>query len=77
MYKFYKGVFFMNKISENAVESLTVLYLQNQDLSGKSPEDLYRMYVETYRKFTELNAGNPENQATAKIVNPANILNRR
>lgn len=44
-----------NRITATAIESLTILYLQNQDLSGKSPEELYQMYIETYDKFKNIN----------------------
>ncbi len=28
-------------------EALAILYLQNQDLSGKTPEEIMEMYLET------------------------------
>ena len=33
------------------LEALTMLYLQNQDLSGKSPEEIQTMYYETYYRL--------------------------
>lgn len=33
------------------VEALTMLYLERQDLTGKTPEDLAEMYWETYFKI--------------------------
>lgn len=36
-------------------EALTMLYLQNQDLSGKTPEDLIELYYVTYDKIKERN----------------------
>lgn len=33
------------------LEALTYLYLQNQDLSDKSPEELYVMYLDVYKKI--------------------------
>jgi hypothetical protein len=35
------------------LEALTMLYLQNQDLTGKTPEELLGMYWETYEKLKE------------------------
>lgn len=33
------------------VEALTMLYLERQDLTGKTPEDLAEMYWEIYFKI--------------------------
>jgi len=33
---------------DDAIEALALIYVQNQDLSGKSPEDLLTMYYEAY-----------------------------
>lgn len=58
-----------NRITANALESLTILYLQNQDLSGKSPEELYQMYIETYDKLKNINDTEPPAKtAEAKVV---------
>lgn len=54
-------------IPANAIESLAILYLQNLDLSDKSPEELYHLYVETYDKIKavhEENAKCPESSKT-------------
>lgn len=32
-------------------KALTMLYLQNQDLSGKTPEDITELYYEAYYKI--------------------------
>lgn len=32
-------------------EALTMFYLQNQDLSGKTPEDITELYYEAYYKI--------------------------
>lgn len=32
-------------------EALTMLYLQNQDLSGKTPEDVVDLYYDAYYKI--------------------------
>ena len=37
----------------NKDEALTMLYLQNQDLSNKSPEELTEMYCTTLEKIKE------------------------
>lgn len=31
-------------------EALTLIYIQSQDLSGKSPEDLADLYADTYAR---------------------------
>lgn len=36
---------------ENELEALAMLYVQNQDLSGLSPETLLDMYQEAYDKI--------------------------
>lgn len=35
----------------NRIQALTMLYLENQDLSKMSPEDLADLYVTTYKKI--------------------------
>lgn len=58
-----------NRITATAIESLTILYLQNQDLSGKPPDELYQMYIETYDKFKNINDAEPHAKtAEAKVV---------
>ena len=32
-------------------EAVTMLYLQNQDLSDKTPEELFMFYMETYKQI--------------------------
>lgn len=34
-------------------EALTILYLQNQDLTGKTPEEIQAMYFETLKTIEE------------------------
>lgn len=41
----------VNTFPHNKVEALTMLYLQNQDLSGITPEKLLLLYSETYEKI--------------------------
>lgn len=36
---------------ENEVEALAMLYIQNQDLSTVTPEELLDMYQDTYQKI--------------------------
>ena len=38
----------LSTFPNNKIESLTMLYLQSQELSGLSPEELYDKYEETY-----------------------------
>lgn len=35
------------------VQGLTLLYMQNQDLKGKTPEELALLYTETYSRINE------------------------
>lgn len=37
----------------DAIEALALLYVQNQDISGLSPEDLFDKYQEAYDKIRE------------------------
>ena len=45
------------------VEALAMLYLQNQNLQDKTPEELYGMYQDAYNRLNEANikhlANNP------------------
>ena len=34
----------------NKIQALAMVYLQNQDLSGKSPEQLTAIYLDAYEK---------------------------
>ena len=43
----------LSTFPNNKIEALTMLYLQSQDLSGLSPEELYDKYEETYEKIVE------------------------
>lgn len=38
----------LSSFPSNRTEALAMLYLQNQDLKGKSPEELQTMYFEAY-----------------------------
>lgn len=48
----------------NAAEALTMLYLQNQDLSNVSPENLAAMYGEAKSRIKKALAKNPSTQQT-------------
>lgn len=37
----------------NLTEALTMLYLQNQDLTGKSPIEIHELYWETYNAISK------------------------
>lgn len=68
----------MSKLSQNTLESLAILYLQNQDLSGKSPEELYQLYSETYDKFKSINDKlNPARLAEVEKISPEEIRHIR
>lgn len=43
----------VNTFPHSKVEALTMLYLQNQDLSSVTPEKLLTLYSETYQKIFE------------------------
>lgn len=47
-----------NYFPSNLIEALTMLYLQNQDISGKTPEEIDRLYWETYKRIANVNLGN-------------------
>lgn len=56
-----------NEMPENSLELLSILYMKNHDLSGKSPEELYALYVETYIKFKAISSENPEKPEKQEI----------
>lgn len=37
----------------SAYEAIAMLYVQNQDLSGKTPEELFKLFKETERSLCE------------------------
>ncbi len=43
----------LNAFPRNKIDALAVLYVQAQDLSGKTPEDLAVMYETAYAKIKE------------------------
>lgn len=40
---------------KSSTEALAYLYVKSQDLTGKSVEELYKMYWEAYDKLSEEN----------------------
>lgn len=40
---------------QNSIEALTMLYVQSQDLSGKSPEDICEIYWNAYYRIRRCN----------------------
>ena len=44
-------------------EALTMLYLQNQNLSEKAPEDIVELYYDTYHKIR-----NHKDEARSKAI---------
>lgn len=38
---------------DSYVEALTMLYLERQDLSGKTPEELVELYMKTYSRISD------------------------
>lgn len=41
----------LDTFPSNSVEALTMLYLQNQDLTALTPEELVKKYAETYSEI--------------------------
>lgn len=52
---------------KNKLEALALLYLQNQDLSGISPEELLNKYEETYEKLHEQDKRNKNAKNSWKL----------
>lgn len=50
----------LNTFPDNELEAIAMLYVQNQDLSGKSPEELLVMYYEAYDKMRLYSREHPE-----------------
>ncbi len=44
----------LNTFPKNHCESLAILYLQNQDLSGKSPQEICEMYWTAYYEISSV-----------------------
>ena len=53
IHKNRKEVYYMSGFPENRYEALTMLYLQNQDLSDKTPTEIHELYWETYREIAK------------------------
>ena len=45
----------INIFPSTRTEALAMLYLQNQDLSGKTPKEIQKMYFEAYSEIKEAN----------------------
>lgn len=43
----------LNAFPENRIDALAILYLQNQDLSGKTPEEIADMYNEAWDRISK------------------------
>ena len=48
-----EGSLFMSDFPSNSHEALAMLYVQNQDISGLSPEELFELYTKTRNKITK------------------------
>lgn len=46
-----KGENTMSEFPSNSYEALAMLYMENQDLSGKTPEELLKLFYETEKKI--------------------------
>lgn len=42
------GKVVLNSFPSNRIDALTILYMQSQDLSGKTPEEIANMYKDTW-----------------------------
>lgn len=58
----------LSTFPDNSLEALTMLYIQNQDLSGKTPEDLVDLYDETYDKIRNRKKENREKKKSNKSI---------
>ena len=45
------GAVSLSSFPANRIEALAILYLQNQDLSEKTPEEIVRIYNDAYEKI--------------------------
>ncbi|MEF7657891.1 hypothetical protein AAHH72_26190 [Bacillus cereus] len=43
----------LNTFPSNKIQALTMLYLQNQDLTGKSPSEIVDLYITTSKEVSE------------------------
>lgn len=41
----------LNSFPENEIEAVAYLYTQQQDLSGKTPADVYATYLDAYHEI--------------------------
>lgn len=60
-----------NFFPSSRTEALAMLYLQNQDLKGKSPEELQAMYLKAY---DALKTDDDSKKETKWTTNPKGIL---
>lgn len=54
----------LSTFPQNKIEALTMLYLQNQDLSNLSPEELLVKYEDTYNNLREASKKHKTNSWT-------------
>lgn len=43
----------LNTFPSNKIQALTMLYLQSQDLTGKSPSEIVDLYITTSKEISE------------------------
>ena len=58
----------LSTFPNNSLDALTMLYIQNQDLSGKTPEELVDLYDETYDKIRNRKKENREKKRSNKSI---------
>lgn len=58
----------LNTFPSTKVEALALLYVQSQDLSGLSPEDVLDMYQDAYTKIRERSKENNKTKSTSWML---------
>lgn len=58
----------LSTFPNNSLDALTMLYIQNQDLSGKTPEELVDLYDEIYERVHNRKKENREKKRASKRI---------
>ncbi|UPJ16063.1 hypothetical protein MYW48_25815 [Bacillus cereus] len=57
----------LNTFPSNKIQALTMLYLQNQDLTGKSPSEIVDLYISTSKEISESLRNGGSEKASVKF----------
>ncbi|MCQ6356411.1 hypothetical protein [Bacillus cereus] len=57
----------LNTFPSNRIQALTMLYLQNQDLTGKSPSEIVDLYISATQEIKESFRNNGGERASVKF----------